>query len=86
MNEDRRGREGEVQVRALSLSLEDYGSRAVCKDSPAGMQLPSLLGGRRCAQLSEERACDDGGCDRGICIPGAASFSIDKRRSSEEFL
>lgn len=61
---------GEAQVRVFSLSLEDYGSRAVCKDSPAWMQLPWLLGGKRCTQLSEECACDDGVCDRGIRIPG----------------
>lgn len=61
---------GEAQVRVFSLSLEDYGSRAVCKDSPAWMQLPWLLGGKRCTQLSEECACDDGACDRGIRILG----------------
>lgn len=82
-NKDRRGRGREVQVRVFSLNLEDYGSRAVCKDSPAWMQLPSLLGGRRCTQRSEECACDRGGCDGGICIPEAASSSLDKPRSSE---
>ena len=82
-NEDRRSRGEEVQVRVFSLNLEDYGSRAVYKDSPAWMQLPSLLGGRRCTQLSEDCACAGGGCDRGICNPGGASSSVDKLGSSE---
>lgn len=83
VSEDRRGTGEKVQVLVFFLNLEDYGSRAVCKDSPAWMQLPSLLGGRRCTQLSEECACDHGVCDRGICIPRGASFSIDEPRSSE---
>ncbi|GAB5575890.1 cyclin-dependent kinase 14 isoform X3 [Prionailurus iriomotensis] len=75
-NEDRRSREEEVQVRVFSLNLEDYGSRAVYKDSPAWMQLPSLLGGRRCTQLSEDCACAGGGCDRGLTDLKEASCSM----------
>lgn len=78
-------RMGEVQVRVFSLNLEDYGSRAVFKDSPAWTQLPSLLGGRRGTELPENSACarDAGACDRGICLPGGAPSSVNKRRSSE---
>lgn len=55
-NKDRRGSGGKVQVRVFSLNLEDYGSRAVCKDCTAWMQLLSLFRGRRGTQLSEESA------------------------------
>ena len=84
VNKDRSSRGREVQVPVFSLNLEDYGSRAVCKGSAAWMQLPSLLGGRQRTQLSEECACDDGGCDRGIHIPGA-SPSTDKQSSEAPF-
>lgn len=84
VTEDRRGREGEAPERAFSCSLEDYGPGAVCKDAPARLQLPSLLGGRRCPQLSEESAREDGGCHPGTCPPAAAaSFSADKPRRAE---
>lgn len=83
VNEGRRGRRGEVPVRLFFLSLEDYGSRAVCKDSPAWMQLPSLFWGKWSTPLSEGCSCDGGGCDRGICIPGGASSPTGQPRSSE---